>query len=107
MKKALCCKKSGNARCKALSFVSGLAISCVIVGVVVAKNPDIKAEIESQGRQALQITKNMLARCQNTIRKLQNLATALSEDPSLGTEDEQTPSPEALAYNAQWDAVGK
>jgi hypothetical protein len=94
--------RSGRILYKIASFTGGLAISCVIVGVVLSRSPDLREELESQGRQLLKTTKSRVAKYQTVIGRLQALAGALAETaPEQG--EEQLPSPAIAAYNAQWE----
>jgi len=78
----------------ALSFISGLVIASVAIGVVVANNAEIRAELERQAKQFLRTTGSLLSRYQGLARKLQRLG---------GEQDEAEKSSEQASKQAEYE----
>jgi hypothetical protein len=86
---------------QALSFISGLTIAAVAVGVTVSKNRAIRTEIETQLNNVLSITKPLLFAIKGvavSAGKAGNIANSAADKTA-----NQAPNAEEIELNSQWD----
>ena len=93
----------GNKRTKAASFVGGLVISSVIVGVLLAKNDKLRVEVEEQVTSLLKTTKNALSHLQQVVS---GLSRTVSMNNNAKVYSKNNGGPIALKrteYDTFWD----
>ena len=92
---------------QALSFLSGLTLAAVVIGVTINNNPAIRKEIESQFESVLKTTRSLVDAYKSLASKSKTAATFIKSKPGEKTADEEAVQAEASAQlNNQWDAVG-
>ena len=89
-----------------LSFVSGLTLAAVVVGVTISKSPGIRAEIEKQANSVLKTTRSLVDAYKSIAGKSKSAASLISNDAGDKSAKETSgPSVEQARADSQWDAV--
>jgi hypothetical protein len=86
-----------------LSFLSGLTIAAVAVGVTVSKNQSIRNEIENQLNNILGITKPLLSTLKGFIANANNANSAYIKADAQGAT--AVPDLPAGDLSAQWEQI--
>lgn len=89
-----------------LSFVSGLTLAAVVVGVTLSKNKALCNEIENQVTSVLKTTRSMVEVYKSIATKSKKAAALVKNDPSnktvLQEAAEKTVDQQVVS---QWDAI--
>lgn len=91
---------------KVLSFLGGLSIAAVVVGVTIYNNPSIKNEIENQLTTVLKATRALVDAYNNLSSKSRVATSFIKTDSSDKAPDAEAKEQEArVQANSQWDEV--
>ena len=89
-----------------VSFLSGLTLAAVILGVTINKSSTIRNEIESQITSVLKTTRLMVDAYRSIASKSKAAATIIKGEPGEKTKREETAEVEAKEQaNNQWNSV--
>jgi len=90
-----------NLKGKVLSFTASLVIASVAVSVVLMKNPRLRAAIEQQIEDCLEIVREKVEQFQKTIETIQGPMRAIDEKKQETiAENEQK---RLAAYDEEWN----
>ena len=91
---------------RAISFISGLTLTAVVVGVTISKNPKIRSEIENQINSCLKATRTMVDAFAGIARKTKTATSLIKGDSGGKTPREAAAEAEVKRHiNNQWDTV--
>jgi len=89
-----------------ISFLSGLTITAVVIGVTISKSPKIRGEIESQLNTCLKATRTMSDAYKNLAFRSRTASSFITNDAGEKTPREEAAETEAAERaNSQWDTV--
>lgn len=89
-----------------LSFVGGVTLAAVVVGVTLSKNSKIRGEIESQINSVLKTTRLVVDAYKNVASKSKAAANLITNDPTQRmASEEEAISQQQAQTSREWDAV--
>jgi len=88
-----------------LSFVSGLTIAAVVIGVTISKSPSLQAEIEHQVNSCLKATRSLVDIYKSLVSKSKTATSLIKTESGESIESEEAAAEQASQVNDQWDAV--
>ncbi|MDR1358682.1 MAG: hypothetical protein LBJ48_04950 [Coriobacteriales bacterium] len=95
-----------KATVQALSFVSGLTLAVVVVGVTISKSPSLRGEVENQIRTVLKTTRTLVDAYKNLASKSKIAVNLIKNEPGEATATEEAAAAhQNTQTNSQWDAV--
>ena len=95
-----------KATIQVISFVSGLTLAAVIIGVTITKNESIRNEIENQINSVLKTTRSLVDAYKSIASKSKTAANLIKSDTGEKNTRGATAEEEArVLINSQWDAV--
>ncbi|MCL2528771.1 MAG: hypothetical protein FWE41_00295 [Coriobacteriia bacterium] len=87
-----------------ISFVSGLTIAAVVLGVTISKNQNIRNEIESQISSVLKTTRSLVDSYKSLASKSKTAASLIKSDAGEKSARDEAAEEEAQAQiDIQWD----
>lgn len=91
---------------QALSFLSGLTLAAVVIGVTLSKSPSLRTEIENQLNSVLKTTKKVVNSYKSVASKSKTAVGLIKNDPDLFDDEYNEESLlQAQEINDQWDAA--
>ena len=93
----------GNKQVKAASFIGGLVISSIIVGVLLAKNDMIRVEVEEQVTSLLKTTKNAIGNLQRIVSGFSRTVSINNNANYNSNNNERTLDVKRAEYDALWN----
>lgn len=89
-----------------LSFLSGLTLAAVVIGVVLSKSPSLLSEIESQADSVLKTTRSLVNTYKGLATKSKTAVNMIKKDPEMLSANEESEAlRHASATNSQWDIL--
>ena len=89
-----------------LSFLSGLTLASVIIGVTISKSPAVRNEIENQLKSVLKTTRSLVDAYKSIVFKSKTAASFIKTDAGEKTAAEEAAAADARVQTSnQWDAV--
>ena len=89
-----------------MSFVSGLTLAAVVIGVTLSKSPALRGEIESQLNTILKTTRVVVDSYKRVATKSKSAANLIRNDADVMTEREEAEiNKHAKETNSMWDAM--
>ena len=89
-----------------ISFISGLTLTAVVVGVTISKSPSIRKEIESQLNSCLKATRALADTYKSVASKTKSAVNLIKKDAGEKTEKETAAEEEVREQvSSQWNAV--
>ena len=96
--------KKGTAQ--VLSFVSGLTIAAVVIGITLSRSPRLRGEIENQVNGVLNTTRSVVDAYKSVASKSKAVANLITNDPIQKTASEEAAaSKQTEQINNDWDFV--
>ncbi|MDR2035827.1 MAG: hypothetical protein LBP91_04045 [Coriobacteriales bacterium] len=93
---------------QALSFLSGLTLAAVIIGITVNRSATLRTELEHQMSSVLKTTGSLVDAYKSLAHKSKTAATLIQTDSGEKTAKEQADeAAEQAQISSQWDAVEK
>ncbi|MDR2493177.1 MAG: hypothetical protein LBD25_06965 [Coriobacteriales bacterium] len=90
---------------KLMPFVGGLVVASVVLGIVVSKNPRLRAEAEQQTRALLDALGNGAAAIQDIAEKAQEAVVAVKKE--TGAIQQKKSEERRQLYEQQWNQLNK
>lgn len=89
-----------------LSFISGLTLAAVVIGVTLSKSPSLRNEVESQAKSVLKTTRTLVDSYKSVVSKSKMAVNLVKNDPkdTALNKDSEAERQSADLEN-QWDAV--
>ena len=95
-----------NTTVRVISFVSGLTIAAVVLGITISKNQKIRNEIESQINSVLKTTRSLVDAYKSLGSKSKTAASFIKSDSGEKNVKGDAAEEEVKAQiDIQWDAV--
>lgn len=89
-----------------LSFLSGLTLAAVVIGVTLSRNDSLRNEVESQINSVLKTTRTVVDSYKSVASKSKTAVSLIKNDPDiLSASDEAEANQQAQEVSNQWDAV--
>ncbi|MDR1088412.1 MAG: hypothetical protein LBL23_03995 [Coriobacteriales bacterium] len=89
-----------------LSFVSGLTLAVVVVGITISKSASLRSEIEDQIRSVLKTTRTLVDTYKNLASKSKTAVKLIKNEPGETTATDEAAAAQQNAHtNSQWDAA--
>jgi len=89
-----------------ISFLSGLTLAAVILGVTINRSEAIRNEIENQMNSVLKTTRSLVDAYKSIASKSKTAASFIKSDSGEKSTREEAAEEEARAQvSSQWDAV--
>lgn len=89
-----------------LSFLSGLTLAAVVIGVTLNKSPSLRNEIETQINSVLKTTRALVNSYKSVASKSKTAVSLIKNDPDiLSANDETEVTQQTQEIKSQWDAV--
>lgn len=89
-----------------LSFLSGLTLAAVVIGVTLNKSPSLRNEIETQINSVLKTTRALVNSYKSVASKSKTAVSLIKNDPDiLSVNDETEVTQQTQEIKSQWDAV--
>lgn len=89
-----------------LSFMSGLTLAAVVIGVTLARSPSLRNEIENQVNSVLKTTRSLVNSYKSVASKSKTAVNLIKSDPEVRAESASAEAEQqAYEVNSQWDAV--
>ena len=89
-----------------LSFLSGLTLAAVVVGVTIAKSATLRSEIENQLNSCLKTTRTLVDAYKSVTAKSKTAVNLIKKDTGESPETEEAVAEQVAKINDQWDALG-
>ena len=95
-----------NSTVQVLSFISGLTLAPVVIGVTISKSPGLKNEIESQLNTILKTTRALVDAYKSVASKSKTAVSLIKNDAGDMTPEQQSAAEEQKKHiDSQWDVA--
>lgn len=97
--------KKSEAENKLLSFLGGILVFSVVLGIVVSKDERIRQEIQKQIRRFLETSKDVLVQYENLAKRINKFAGQAKNAKKSGKLEDNKNSLDGDDYEQQWAAL--
>ncbi|MDR1713255.1 MAG: hypothetical protein LBR39_03770 [Coriobacteriales bacterium] len=99
--------KQKQSQADVLSFIGGLVVVAAILSVIVARNDQIRRELEAMLQSALKVGRETIVQYQGVLNSIRDIRSLLSKDDKQPEPDSATPPSGAAARSLPADAYEK